>query len=216
MKKHLKLSLTAVALIALAFALTGCGCNNTTEPTETNNETEIIGSTIRFGEMEWRVLDVEGNRKLILSEYLLEPQAYQPRESVPTWETSSINAWLNGEFYNSFTNEQREKISETEYGKVFILDLHQIADYFFGIEFDDDGVWWQLGGTLMRTAYLPIAGYETVPWAWWVRHSEESPDTVTHITAGGDVHIANDLRDLDTYPAVRPAMWVYITTKSVI
>jgi hypothetical protein len=71
------------------------------------------GELIEFGGRDWRVLDVDGNHALILHETVITDQPYHHTWEEVTWETSSSRAWLNDEFLNSFSAEDRARIRET-------------------------------------------------------------------------------------------------------
>ena len=72
-----------------------------------------VGTTIKFGfyeqdnntsngkeEIEWKVLAVEGNKALIISQYALDCQQYNTAYTSVTWENCTLRKWLNETFYN--------------------------------------------------------------------------------------------------------------------
>ena len=105
-----------------------------------------VGDIIPFGGHEWRVLEVRGDRALLISEYIIELRAYHYREEAVTWETSAIRHYLNNEFLNSFRRADRARIPETRlanndnpwfgtyggddtYDKIFLLSLEEVVQY---------------------------------------------------------------------------------------
>jgi hypothetical protein len=72
-----------------------------------------VGDIIPFGGYNWRVLDVQGNYALILTENVIEQRTYHFIWESVTWETSSIRQYLNGEFLNNFSQAERARIRET-------------------------------------------------------------------------------------------------------
>lgn len=72
-----------------------------------------IGEIIQFGGREWRVLDIEGSYALLLHETVIAPRQYHNDGEDVTWETSSLRAWLNGEFFDSFSETDKTRIRET-------------------------------------------------------------------------------------------------------
>ena len=68
----------------------------------------------KFEPIKWRVLKVNGNQVLLLSDLVLDGQKYNAQSEVITWETSTIRSWLNG--YGASYNNQRNDYS----GKNFI------------------------------------------------------------------------------------------------
>ena len=107
-----------------------------------------VGSIIQFGGMDWRVLDIQGKRALIITENIIEQRPYNVEYKDITWETCTLRKYLNGEFYAKFTKEDQGRIVETKitnpdnlwYGtkggndttdKIFLLSLEE-ADKYFG------------------------------------------------------------------------------------
>ena len=106
-----------------------------------------IGDIIPFGGMDWRVLDVQGNKALIITENVIEQRPYNMEPKAATWETCTLRKYLNGELYAKFSKEDQERITETRisnpdnlwYGtkggadttdKVFLLSLEEVDKYF--------------------------------------------------------------------------------------
>lgn len=108
-----------------------------------------VGSTVQLGGYDWRILDVQDGKALVLSEKTLTNKMYHSAGGIGvTWEKSEIREWLNGEFYDdTFTPDEKEKIIETKienkdnqwYGteggadtmdKVFLLSLEEVVKYF--------------------------------------------------------------------------------------
>ena len=78
-----------------------------------------VGEIIQFGGHDWRVLEVRDGMALLLSELLLGDSLIitrafhtSSRDSV-TWASSDMRTYLNGEFYNSFSEADRARIVET-------------------------------------------------------------------------------------------------------
>ena len=69
-----------------------------------------LGDIIRFGGHNWVVLEIKDNSALIITEKVIESRAYHNRREFITWETSDLRKYLNGEFYESFDESDREKI----------------------------------------------------------------------------------------------------------
>ena len=107
-----------------------------------------VGDKIQFGEYDWRVLDIQDGKALILSGNIIETRPYNnmQTESI-TWEQCDLRAYLNGEFHNSFSSAEQVRIVETTvinkdnqwYGtsggnhtadKVFLLSLEEAIGYF--------------------------------------------------------------------------------------
>jgi serine/threonine protein kinase/alpha-tubulin suppressor-like RCC1 family protein len=85
------------------------------DDSSTNYASAQVGDTIEFGGYDWRVLDIQDGKALILSELVLERRAYHEtyeREDI-TWENSDIRHYLNGDFLRSFSESDRARIAET-------------------------------------------------------------------------------------------------------
>jgi len=117
----------------------------------TDIATEILQGKkldIQFGDYKWRVLALQGDKALIITEDVIDERPYHEEPALfVTWETCTLRKYLNGEFLQKFTIEQRVKIIETHinnsdnlwYGtwggnetqdKVFLLSLQEVDRYF--------------------------------------------------------------------------------------
>lgn len=67
----------------------------------------------------WDVLAEEGNRKLLLSRKAVAKRSYHDADEPVSWETCSLRAWLNGDFYRAAFND---------YEKQHILKIPVTAD----------------------------------------------------------------------------------------
>ena len=81
-------------------------------PIQTNKPQNVtIGSNMSFGSYDWRVLDIQGGRALLLSELALEERAYHEECTAITWENCTLRHYLNNEFFfNTFNAEERGRI----------------------------------------------------------------------------------------------------------
>ncbi len=74
----------------------------------------------KYEPIKWRVLKVNGNQALLLSDIALDDQMYNKNntsESI-TWETSTIRSWLNG-YGASFNNQGKDYSSKNFIGGAF-------------------------------------------------------------------------------------------------
>jgi hypothetical protein len=102
---------------------------------------------IQFGGYDWYVLDKQDGKKLIITEKVIEKRPYHHAETAVTWETCDMRAYINGEFYNSFSEADRERIIEVTnetpnnpwYGtsggnpttdRIFLLSIEEVVKYF--------------------------------------------------------------------------------------
>ncbi|MDR0223211.1 MAG: DUF6273 domain-containing protein, partial [Oscillospiraceae bacterium] len=157
------------------------GANSAVKSKKTSGTATVKkGSTIKFGEYDWRVLDVKDGKALILTDTVIEKRAYSDQSA--TWETCDLCAYLNGEFYNSFGKSDKARVVKTKvknkdnpwYGTsggkdtedyIFLLSLEEVVKYF-----GDSG---QLSDR-PSGAYFIRDDYDRArmvsPWSgWWLR-----------------------------------------------
>ena len=197
-----------------------------------------VGDTIHFGsypyeadgekkKLEWRILGVEKDRILIITQDLIECAPYNKDYKAVTWESCTLRKWMNGEFMDVAFDEKEKsrivsvinsnpdnKIYETKGGRktedrVFALSIDEVRRY---IKNDSDRM-------AAPTPYVEekykdevfISGPYKVKgrgtgW-WWLR----SPGI--HSRFAADVHnvggIGEGGHSVDiTGGSVRPALWL--------
>jgi len=192
-----------------------------------------VGDIIEFGGIEWRVLDRQGRRALIISEYILENRPYHSRLESVTWQDSSLRRYLNDEFYNSFTSQEQKRIAETRVinndnpwhgtnggrdtvDKIFLLSLEELVQYFGdsgqldslplgSAGFDDRLILEELAQRLGDNM-IATTGRSSADW-WWLRSPGYSSSSAARVYSDGRL----DIHGL-TVPygsgGVRPALWL--------
>ena len=105
------------------------------------------GAIIPFGKHQWRVLKVDGNSALIITEGIIEQRAYHEEFTEVTWEHCDLRKYLNKQFYDTFDPADRARILETRitdcdnpwYGtkwgnstvdRIFLLSTTEVLQYF--------------------------------------------------------------------------------------
>ncbi len=172
-------------------------------------------------DIEWLVLDKEGNRLLVISKYALDCQPYNLKKEGVTWETCSLRGWLNETFLYSAFNEEEQSLIPTVtvdggrnpiYGtnpgnktqvKVFIISVSEANKYFESYEAME----------CIPTAYAIAQGASTSDTLdgvcyWWLR----SPGSFTYLaTAFSAVGLYREgYKVSSAYVGVRPALWIDI------
>ena len=125
------------------------------------------GEIISFGGYDWIVLKTGQNTTLIITVDIIEKRAYNVEYKDVTWETSALRTYLNGEFYNRFSDEDKKwiararndnldnefltrggNIRETQGGNptndhIFLLSISEVKEYFRtkDITAEDTGYW---------------------------------------------------------------------------
>ena len=220
MKRVFAIALAAALLCGVLLTLFAC-----------TGEAEIIepsvGETIEFGGITWLVLEVQDGRALLLSEHLIiEGHAYHWTFTEITWEHSDIRAWLNKEFLDRFSAEDRARIAQTTVVNnnnpwvdtpggndttdyIFLLSLEEVVRYF-----GDSG---QLHNRPNQDIWLIDDQYNNARFTrdaegmtrfWWLRSPGGDPDSAAGVTDGGPVHLGGDRVDRNN--GIRPALWLYL------
>lgn len=108
------------------------------------------GGEIYFGVYEgnpipWKILKTEKSRMLLITQNPVEILAYNNELKNITYETSSIRYWLNEDFLEEFSDEQRNRILRTEDGindDIFLLTEEQYNLYSENLNLTTYHDWW--------------------------------------------------------------------------
>jgi hypothetical protein len=175
---------------AVLLCLSLCLSFTFTAVAEKTNE-YTVGSTVTLGNyeqdnnpdngkepVEWIVLEADGERALLISQYCLDAHAYNKDFISMTWSECTLRTWLNDTFINeAFSAEEQAKIipvtitnpDNSHYGtyggddttnKIYLLSLTEVYQYFPD----------QAGRTAKPTEYAKARGAyvnETNGNAWW-------------------------------------------------
>ena len=209
------------------------------EKTEILKSVEV-GDTVTFGtyeqddnisngkeDIEWLVLAKEENKIFVISDKALDCKLYDTSYTSVTWETCSLRAWLNNDFFNTAFDAAEKKMImnikvsadknpeyDTDPGnettdKLFLLSISEVTEYF-----DDDEsrkcvptAYAKARGAYTSNRNKTVSGEETC-W-WWLRSHGVDQDDAANVNSGGDVNeYGGSVRD--RYMTVRPAMWITI------
>ena len=191
----------------------------------------LAGSVMRFAGIDWRVLAVENNKALLLSEKVLEHRPYDTELVDITWENCTLRQYLNDDFYNKLGAE-KSAIAETHnanpnnlwYGtnggsattdKIFLLSLEE-ADKYFGNSGDyinkrrkGSSGKTESSGYRIDTACNKdrMASYGSKKAWWWLRSPGYSSSRAADVGNGGRVDVYGS-GVLTALGGVRPALWL--------
>ncbi len=196
-----------------------------------------IGDKITFGRYEWRVLDIQDNKALIITEYLIEQRAYHEAYKDITWADCSLRKYLNGEFYDKFDATNKARIipvlnnnpDNQWYGSmggvdtrdnIFLLSLEEVCKYFGNSlsklwnRGKNQRYWFERkdDNNSKRIARLQDKEWN---WWWWLR----SPGRVNvkavyifgtdgNIGIQGNNILKGNISDGKCTGGVRPALWL--------
>ena len=196
------------------------------EPTTVPTEPPVVwrvGQTVTMGvypmessgyggDIQWQVLDVSGDKALIISKNCLDAAKFHFDKIPVTWAISDLRLWMNNDFYMlAFSEEERAYIQDTSlstpdstYGnktggndtvdKIFCLSIDEAERYFSS---DSDR-------KATRTAYAK----ERTPYDWWWLRSPGGSNDAAKAIVNDKGKIMTGGNWVTNNDAVRPAMWV--------
>lgn len=181
--------------------------------------------------IEWEVLDVDDNRALLVSRYVLDCQPYNDYFGSITWKYCSLRKWLNSKFLKTaFTAEERVRIPTvvlsnpdnpvfgTDGGgntrdRVFLLSVDEILEYYTFEEWNEDEQrgWRGYSQDLIieATPYAEDAGVfvENGGSIMWTRSPSDSSFFVTVVDVGC-IGASGGFGTQDYFVGVRPAIYI--------
>ena len=189
-----------------------------------------VGDVVEFGyyeqdgnssngkeEIQWRVLKVENNKVLVISDVCLASKKIHPEDVSVTWETSSIREWLNGEFLGTFTDKEKEIIVNSyvknstyvgnsssgndTYDRIFLLSVDEARSYFSS---NQDRVASFSAQASAGNSYL----------YWWLRTKGTGYLASTFVKDNGEINTKGVAYWGYTY-GIRPAMWIDISGEPI-
>ena len=190
------------------------------------------GDKIIFNNYKWRVLDIQNSTALIITEYIVESCPYHENVKDITWADCSLRKYLNGEFYDNFSAEEKSRIIPTEnknsdnqwYGakggadtrdSIFLLSIEEAACKYFG----DSSAILQNPGKQKYKYWFNKKDKNNINrltngW-WWLRSPGRTNRVAAYIhglaanqldSSGGCVGVnGNGVKGLG---GVRPALWL--------
>lgn len=159
------------------------------------------GDVVKFGPYEWLVLQKEDSKALVIASDSIE-QGIKYNETMARtyWETSSLRAWLNGEFLERFSAEEQACILETESG-----DLRNPKFELDGGNATVDKVFCF---SAVEAKELMTDEQRKASVNWWIRTpGYVSMHAVCVFADSGGVYLDGWMVNSGNV-AVRPAMWI--------
>ena len=170
-------------------------------------------------EIEWLVLQDEGTKILVISQYALDCKQYNTSYTDVTWETCSLRQWLNNDFIDiAFSADEKTMIPtvtvsadknpnhSTDPGnatqdQVFLLSVNEANKYFAS----------DSARMCMPTNYAIANGVNESDsgncWWWWLRSPGSFQRTAAAVNFDGGVYMY-DYSPVNENIAVRPALWI--------
>ncbi|MCL2855349.1 MAG: DUF6273 domain-containing protein [Defluviitaleaceae bacterium] len=168
-----------------------------------------VGGMVRFGRFDWRVLTiVAGNRALLISNEILEKRAYHGDFEVKlgmersiTWEKSALRKYLNTQFLEMFSKEERGRIVVTRNTTEASNDTN---DYVFLLSLEEARS--TMKGNADRVARYSGKSRSTTSW-WWLRSPGRDQHRAKSVYGDGHIYVRGFNVD-DSDGGVRPALWI--------
>ena len=177
-------------------------------------------------DIEWLVLDVQGNKALLLSRYALDSQPYNSAYGKTTWEACTLRSWLNSTFFDAaFTAEEKASILVTEVdngasqnnSEWHTKGCNNTEDMVFLLSYNDTDRYFDDRDARICTPtnYAVSMGADTrtlddgvtdAAW-WWLRSPGENETQASFVNFDG-TRYTNAVGN--GYLSVRPAIWVEI------
>lgn len=173
-------------------------------------------------EIQWRVLEVDEESALLISEIVLAMRPYHTPVQPVNWDMSSLRSWLNKEFYEAaFTASERKSIVlsrlvnddtpmnyYTDDGKetedyVFLLRSEDISEYFPKTA-DRKTAASEVVNELRKNEPFGTNYYTT----WWLRSLGTDTFKATVVEIDGTLKLSTSIDS--AYVGVRPVIRVYL------
>jgi len=173
--------------------------------------------------LEWRVLKIEGNEALCITEYGIDTIPYSTARGYARWRTATLRDWLSNDFYNAaFTDEEKASIvtkeitnwrEKTTIDPVILLSTDEAKRLFSSHE---DRMCTPTAYCVAQGAYLSVkfqkAAEGPANCHWWLRtHSWENNNKGTYVAASGGVMTCGGHTDgykNNDVLAVRPSIYL--------
>ena len=197
-----------------------------------------VGAKLLFGsypyeadgekkKLEWKILAVEKDRMLIITQDLIECAPYNKDYKAVTWESCTLRKWMNGEFMDvAFDEKEKSRIVsvinsnpdnktyETKDGRktedrVFALSIDEVRQYFknasYRVAAPTPYVEKAYEGRVYISDKYKVNGRRT-GW-WWLRSRGIDSHFAANVNYDGIINGLGCLVD-NSAGSVRPALWL--------
>ena len=195
-----------------------------------------MDSTLSFGGYNWRVLEIQDNMALLITEDIIEQRAYHDAYKDITWADCSLRKYLNGEFYDKFSEADKSRImpvlnknlDNQWYGSkggvdtkdsIFLLSIEEVCKYFGDSRSKlynrgkNQRYWFERKD---ENNNKRIARFEGETWGswWWLRSPGRVSVKAVYIHGDGNIGIQGNnilkgnISDGKCTGGVRPALWL--------
>ncbi len=169
-----------------------------------------IGSTLKFGQYNWRILAIQDKKALIMTETMVSQKPYNDFAGEVTWSDCSLRKYLNNEFYNSFTEAEQSRIipvlntnsnnqwydsngGEDTLDKIFLLSVKEavcmyLGDSSYNLENRSakQRYWFQKKD---KNNIKRQARFDGHSWWWWLRSPGRDNKRAVYVHGDGNIGI---------------------------
>ncbi|WP_294473705.1 DUF6273 domain-containing protein [uncultured Ruminococcus sp.] len=149
-------------------------------------EAANIYDVVSFGGYDWYVINKRDDGVTLLMKKSFIKKGYNDEYVDVTWETCTLRAYLNNEFYNSFSDDDKAKIALTHNTN----PNNDTDDYIYLLSTDE--------AEALDNSIRDIGEY------WWLRSPGGSSDRAVEVYPGGRVY--SDGYAVPYEDGVRPAL----------
>ncbi len=179
--------------------------------------------------IEWKVLEKEEDRILVLSRHVLDERQYDSKYArfilsgdqkdldydnpIATWENCSLRQWLNQWFMEyAFEESEQAYILEASIGEEDHLDTEEtnessVTDKIFLLSPEEVTTYFSSRDDRKSMGSQAVSGKEDqylYAAGWWTRNASKSGKTALLIDYWGAI----EKRSVEERAGVRPAMWI--------
>lgn len=197
-----------------------------------------VGDKILFGNYNWKVLDIQKDRALIITEYIIEQRPYHDAYEEITWADCALRKYLNGDFYDKFNETDKLRIcpvlninSDNQwYGikggvdtrdRIFLLSMEEVICKYFGDSSEklyspgkNQRYWFQRKDQNNTRRIARLETDKDQVWWWWTRTPGRVSVKAVYIHGDGNIGIQGNnilkgnIADGKCTGGVRPALWL--------
>ena len=154
-----------------------------------------VGDEVTFGSYNWYIIGKSDNGVTLLMKNNLMKKAYNDSYTDVTWETCTLRTYLNGEFYNSFSSEDKAKIALTHNTNPNNPNYstsggNATEDYIYLLSIDEAN---DLDSSIRASGSV-----------WWLRSPGETSNDAVIVNVDGNVLMFGDFGNYEN--GVRPAL----------
>lgn len=169
------------------------------------------GDTLFFDRYEWQVLEKQKEKILIITKNIVDQRCYNDSKADFTWSSSTMRHYLNGEFYDNFSQKNKEFIipvnninprnpwygindDEDTVDSIFLLSIDEVVRTYFGDSSmnlenrsSKQRYWFQKKD--INNENRRAVTNDSNPWWWWLRTAGRDRNRAAYVHGDGNIGI---------------------------